>query len=321
MRQLMNMRWMALLIAVTTAGALQSHAEVAFKKLPDSVQISIDGKPFARYVFRDPQISRPYMCDVMTRDGMQVTRNNPPKEGVDDTDHGTYHPGIFLAFGDISGADFWRNKGSVTHEKFVDGPKTDAIGGEFTVENRYASGGGTICFETCRIRIEALDGNPLIRWESTFTNPEKAFVFGDQEEMGLGIRVATPLAVKPSKVASSGGIILNHDGLENEKNAWGKVSLWCDYSNAFEGRRKGILIMPHPSNFRPSWFHARDYGVLVANPFGRNAFTEGEKSAVEVKPGERLTLRFGILIYCESEGAPVSLEDAYKTYSAESTQK
>ena len=27
--------------------------------------------------------------------------------------------------------------------------------------------------------------------------------------------------------------------------------------------------MPAPSNFRTSWWHNRDYGVFVANPFGR----------------------------------------------------
>ena len=28
-------------------------------------------------------------------------------------DHPTMHPGLWLAFGDINGADFWRNKGRV----------------------------------------------------------------------------------------------------------------------------------------------------------------------------------------------------------------
>jgi hypothetical protein len=43
--------------------------------------------------------------------------------------------------------------------------------------------------------------------------------------------------------------------------------------------------------------HARDYGVLVANPFGRNAFTKGEVSRLEVRPGEKLRLRFGVWSY------------------------
>ena len=38
--------------------------------------------------------------------------------------------------------------------------------------------------------------------------------------------------------------------------------------------------MPGPGNFGRSWFQARDYGLLVANPFGRRYFTGGEPSRV-----------------------------------------
>ena len=55
--------------------------------------------------------------------------------------------------------------------------------------------------------------------------------------------------------------------------------------------------MPDPENVRRAWFHARDYGVLVANPFGRRAFTRGEESRVVVKAGETFRLRFGVLVH------------------------
>jgi hypothetical protein len=55
--------------------------------------------------------------------------------------------------------------------------------------------------------------------------------------------------------------------------------------------------MPDAANFRPSWFHARDYGLFVANPFGRQAFRKGEPSRVEVKPGETFRLRFAVLLH------------------------
>ena len=66
--------------------------------------------------------------------------------------------------------------------------------------------------------------------------------------------------------------------------------------------RVGVLLIPHKDNFRPSWFHVRDYGLLVANPFGQNVFTKGEKSRIEVKPGEKLDLRFGVWIYSVNTG-------------------
>ncbi|MCI0462340.1 MAG: hypothetical protein L0Z62_35760 [Gemmataceae bacterium] len=63
------------------------------------------------------------------------------------------------------------------------------------------------------------------------------------------------------------------------------------------GRQLTLLGSAGPRNFRRLWFHARDYGLLVANPFGRHAFTKGEKSRVVVKAGETFRLRFGVLVY------------------------
>jgi len=102
--------------------------------------------------------------------------------------------------------------------------------------------------------------------------------------------VATDLSVK------SGGVITSSEGRKNEKQVWGRQADWCDYS----GTVGGIMLMPDPQNFRRSWFHARDYGLLVANPFGRQAFTKGEPSRVVVEKGSTLTLRFGVLVHDEN---------------------
>ena len=58
--------------------------------------------------------------------------------------------------------------------------------------------------------------------DSQFSGPEE-FYFGDQEEMGLGVRVATPLAVK------NGGRLLKSEGGIGEKQVWVRQSDWCDY--------------------------------------------------------------------------------------------
>ena len=75
-----------------------------------------------------------------------------------------------------------------------------------------------------------------------------------------------------------------------------------------------MTIFCHPENFRPSWFHARDYGLLEANPFGRQAFGKGEKSSVVVKPGEKLRLRYGVLIHSGPPDSPIDFAEAYKDY-------
>ena len=292
------------------AGAQPHDAPVVrFETGPGKVQILVGDRPFATYVYQDEKIPRPYFCDVRAADGIQVTRNHPPIKGIDLTDHGRYHPGIWLAFGDINGADFWRNRARVQHEKFIEEPTGGPDDGWFTVQNVYLADDNTVvCREICRYDLVIGPMGHFLLHESVFFSDTADFVFGDQEEMGLGIRLATPLIVR------KGGTITNSAGLKNEEEAWGKQAAWCDYSAIINDRRHGIALMPHPENFRMSWFHARDYGLLVANPFGRNAFTGGEKSAVVVKKAERFTLRFGIFIYCTEPGNMAVPTAAYQEY-------
>lgn len=281
-------RFLALLACVSFSATASSAADRVQFKFPDGegrLEIRVDDRPFAEYVWRDDKIPRPYFRHVQASNGVQATRNLPPIEGKDATDHDTMHPGIWLSFGDLSGADFWRNKATTKTVQVVEDHK-----GRFTTKLEYRTGEQVICREDREIEIHPTKAGTLIDWTSTFTG-DKSFTFGDQEEMGLGVRIATPLAVK------SGGTILNSDGLKNEEGAWGKTAKWCDYAGTIEGKPVGICLMPDPGNFRPSWFHIRNTGLMAANPFGQNAFTRGEKSAVTVEPGQKLRLRFGILIH------------------------
>ena len=174
-----------------------------------------------------------------------------------------------------------------------------------------------VCQELARYSLLVRPEGYLILWDSTFS-PEHEFYFGDQEEMGLGFRVATPLRVdKKSRKYHDVGPE-RHDPRRPGPQEWppdvGNASDWCDYSGTIDGRHVGITIFCHPDNFRPSWFHARDYGLLVANPFGRRRFRQGATSKVVVKPGETLRLRYGVLLHSGAEGSRPELEAAYVDY-------
>lgn len=291
---------LTIIACLATAKASFADHSISFELKETRVVISVDGKLLAVYVWQDPNILRPYFAHLRAPDGTQVTRNLPPMAG-DANDHSTMHPGLWLGFGDISGADFWRNKGHV-EVQFVEQPTASGSTGGFAVRNDYRSMDKSICSELCRIRISVLPSGYLINWDSRFSGDDD-FSFGDQEEMGLGVRMATPLTVK------SGGQITNSQGLENEKQVWGQPSDWCDYGGTINGRRIGIMLMPDPQNFRRSWFHARDYGLLVANPFGANAFTKGATSKVPVKAGDTFRLRFGVLVHSGPIDFPVAYKD------------
>jgi hypothetical protein len=289
----------ATMLVLSFAASGLADSPVTFVRGDSRLLIKINGSDFATYVWNDRTVKRPYFSHVHSPRGVQITRTFPPVEGRDATDHATMHPGLWLAFGDISGTDFWRNKGVIRHAGFVEEPVVDPQGGRFAVRNLYESTDQRVCEEVCRIRLRVTPHGTLIVWESTFSGGE-GFTFGDQEEMGLGIRMATDLTV------THGGVITDSDGRKNERQVWGRQADWCDYS----GRGVGMILMPDPRNFRRSWFHARDYGLLVANPFGRNAFTKGEPSRVVVKRGETLTLRFGVLVH----DSDVDRQAAYRDF-------
>jgi hypothetical protein len=84
------------------------------------------------------------------------------------------------------------------------------------------------------------------------------------------------------------------------------------------GWRVGITVMTDPANFRPSWWHNRDYGLMVANPFGRKAMNQGGTSRVVVRKGERLRLRFGVFVHSAPPGKEVDLAAAYRDFTSES---
>lgn len=142
-------------------------------------------------------------------------------------------------------------------------------------------------------------GGYLLIWDSTFSS-ECEFAFGDQEEMGLGFRVATAMRVGASgagNLPAGNGTITNSEGGKNESEVWGHTAAWCDYSGELSGQPVGMTIFCHPENFRPSWFHARNYGLLEANPFGRQAFGKGEKSSIVVRPNDKLRLRYAVFVH------------------------
>ena len=275
---------------------------VSFDGDDKRLAILIDGKPFATYVTSDEKIRRPYFMHLHSPAGLPVTRNSPPKD-KDPTDHDTMHPGLWLSFGDLSGADFWRNKGVTEHIEFRRKQAPNSSVAWLTTVNRYKFNDRTVAEEVSKATILAEPHHTWMILKSTFTHTAP-MTFGDQEEMGLGVRVATPLTVK------NGGTILNSKGLKNEKNAWGQTAEWCSYSGTIDGKKVGIAIFTHPKNFRESWFHVRDYGLMVANPFGRQAFTKGEPSRLTIPANEPFNLGFGVLVY----DAEPDLKAMYQEY-------
>jgi len=259
---------------------------------PDRLLIMQSGAMIGEFVFADAKTRRPFFANLRAPGGIPVTRTWPPVEGVDATDHADMHPGVWLGFGDISGQDFWRNKATMKHERFITAPAWNEGRLQFSTQSTLLDAkGNKMATMRCDFTLAPKGHELHLTWAAAITPEMDGFYFGDQEEMGLGVRMATPLTEK------NGGLITSSTGKTTAKATWGQPAEWCDYSGTLNSTQAGIKVIPAPSNFRPSWWHNRDYGVFVANPFGRAAMKQGEPSRVEVKRGETHRMKFTVILH------------------------
>jgi hypothetical protein len=304
---------------VFSASAEGNPPTVSFRKDAGRMDILIGDRAIATYAYEDPAIPRPYFCQIKTLDGVQITRIHPPDPVINkgNDDHPTFHPGLWLAFGDMGGRDFWRNKARVRHVKFIEPFGEEAGGSRFTVVNSYETTDGQdspVCEETCTYSIHAGPSGYFLIAKSEFRSNKADFAFGDQEEMGFGIRLNTPLTVK-----FGSGKILSSEGGENEKGTWGKQAKWCAATGTVDGKNAGVALMPAPNNFRTSWFHTRDYGLMVANPFGKKSMTAPKDPGVApdstvVKKGEPFTFGCGVYVFGGTADKKPDFALAYNEY-------
>jgi hypothetical protein len=111
---------------------------------------------------------------------------------------------------------------------------------------------------------------------------------GDTKEGTFAIRVAKALDSPP-------GHMVNSAGATGEKGIWGKRADWVDYYGNVAGEDVGIAVFDHPDNFRhPTYWHARAYGLMAANPFGIREFTHDrrEDGSYSIPAGGSLVLRY-----------------------------
>lgn len=293
-------------VAVSPGGDSKSDADFTVEEKNDRLLISLHDRNVAQFVFRDEKILRPYFANLHAPNGLQVTRSHPPIAGTDAIDHDTMHPGIWLGFGDISGNDYWRNKSRIAHVRFTEPPNANGDKLTFSTESQLlTSDGQPLCRLICRCTLTSRSYGWLLIWDAIIHADNRDLAFGDQEEMGFGARVATLITEK------NGGRIVNSNGLHTAAGTWGQPAKWCDYAGTVGDLNGGISLMAAPSNFRESWWHNRDYGVFVANPFGRAAMKQGEQSVVTVKRGEFLRITFGALIH---DGIDIDTAAAYADF-------
>ena len=157
--------------------------------------------------------------------------------------------------------------------------------------------GKVICKDTRRVRIVPLANNEVyMDFDITLKATEGPVTFGDTKEGTMGIRTRPELRLE-GKVAK--GHILNSDGL-TDRDCWGKRAAWVDYYGPVNGKTVGITMFEHPSSPRhPTWWHAREYGLFAANPFGIHDFEKKPAGTGDLvlEKDKEWTLRYRIYFH------------------------
>ena len=131
-----------------------------------------------------------------------------------------------------------------------------------------------------------------------------AVTFGDTKEGSFGVRVAAEHQRGAGQGQTDERGRQDGRGRKNnvkQEGCWGLKSAWCDYSGPVDGQTVGVAIFAAPSNPVATCWHSRGYGLMAANPFGRNKAgfpaVKGKTDLVKLAKGEHLKLRFGVLLH------------------------
>jgi len=271
----------------------------------------------------------PYFYPIIGPTGENLTRHFPMSEDYDDEerDH-PHHRGLWFAHGSVNGYDFWHTRsgadlsgtkrGAIRHR----GMNGVTISGQdllFRVRSEWLAEGDEekrLLSDRREFRLSRHGDSLLLDASITLVADAGDVVFGDTKEGSFAIRVLPTLRAK-GPVATAR--ILNSEG-DSDRAAWGKRAKWVDYTGTDRGGSPvGIAIFDHPDNLNhPTWWHARDYGLFAANPFGQGSFereTEVGAGDFTLANGEELTFRYRVIFHPALEESEI--EALWERYGGE----
>lgn len=302
---------------------------VALKPSEAGLRVEIDGQLFTEYVVKDTP--RPFLYPIIGAAGENVVRNFPMKKGVPGEErflNERHHRSLWFAHGRVNGIDFWGEYQVFGRQEHAGFSELKAAGakGSFRADTRWVSPAGqTVLTDERRITITALPGpggEKLLDFEITLKATEGDVVLGDTKEGTMALRLCPSLSLNSSKAGvptgPSTGHAFNSKG-DLDRNVWGQRAKWvCYYGPGPGGNPVAVVMFSAPDNLRsPTTWHARDYGLFAANPFGLHDFEPGRPAGAgdyTIRHGDRLTLRYRFY-FARGRPTPAALDARFEDYA------
>ncbi|MEO8271813.1 MAG: PmoA family protein [Aureliella sp.] len=285
--------WAACLTLAVVVNSTLMAADLRLESKEDRVTVWLGDEVFTEYIFKGYE--KPILYPVIGPSGIGMTRNWPMRDGVENEAHDhPHHKSIWFGHMEVNGESFWHSgeTAGTTVSKVV-----SIDGNTIRSENDLVGRDGKLVATDSREISFWADGETrMIDYSVTYHASQGEIVFGDNKDGQMGIRMNPNLRIE-GPVAN--GQAVNSAGVTTA-DIWGKRADWIDYWGTVEGHVVGIAIFDHPSNLRhPTWWHARDYGLVSANPFGRQDF-EGElaeSGEYTLPAGESLTFKHRFVVH------------------------
>lgn len=248
------------------------------------VSITNDGEFLTEY-YTGTDLAKPYMGPLQDRFGANVTRLD-----FEAKEH-PHHRSLWVSHGSVNGVDTWNEPadrhGYIRNHAIRDVFCGDALAA-FTADNTWTDHGGKeLLDETTTYKIYATTpSKTVIDVHITLTAAYGDVTLGATKEAGpLAVRMADSIRVQET------GTMKNGVGGINESEIWMKRAPWVDYFGTAGGRVNGVAMLDAPSNDGfPSYWHARDYGLMAVNNFYRG----GEK---HLAPGESMHFTYRVIVH------------------------
>jgi len=312
---------------VITRGDSAADRSVELKDVDGKIAVTLGGEKFTEYRYKG--LPRPILYPIVGPGGVAMTRNYPMVKDVkgEAADH-PHHTSLWYAHGRVNGHDFWaagKGKGRIVQigAARITSGKTR---GTIETRSKWVSPDGKIqCTDERTIAFHAVKGGRAVDFQITIKASNGDMTFGDTKEGTMAIRTNSAIRLDndPRRgVTGAAGKCVNSEGVKG-KAVWGKRARWVDYWAPVGGKTVGVAIFDHPTNPRhPTWWHARGYGLVAANPFGLHNFERKPAGAGDMKiaAGRSVTFRYRFLFH-EGDAKEAKIAQRYKDWAKTSVQR
>ncbi len=307
----------ALLLLLTPCLAAETPKITAkLNEAAQKVTVEIGGSLFTELVYGGHP--KPVLFPIIGPGGNMMVRQWPMKDAApgEEKDH-PHHRGLWFAHGAVNGTDFWKETPDAGKVKIQGVPEIASAADSVTLKSKESwqkPDGTELMTSVTAITCGTEGDDRFIDYAITLTANAGDVLFGDTKEGTMAVRV-NPLLNFKGAVAK--GTAVTSEG-KTGAAAWGTKAKWVDYTAPMDGGVTGVACFDNPANLRfPSSWHARDYGLIAANPFGLHDFEKKPKGTGDhtLKKGESMTFKYRWLFH-RGDTASAKIEERWQAWAA-----